>query len=71
MDIGRSLGRTEESKLSATDEDFGDVLISTTGKKCTADEIVWEVLEGSKPKVVTKDTKVCFLLDMCRFFSSF
>ena len=49
------------------DESFGEVLISTTGKLCTVDEVIWEILEYGDQRAVTEDTIFCVILDMCRY----
>ena len=62
--------KSEEVPVYSQDESFGEVLISTTGKLCTVDEVIWEILEGGEQKAITKDTIFCVILDMCRYNNS-
>ena len=60
----------EEVPVYSQDESFGEVLISITGKLCTVDEVIWEILEGGDQRAVTEDTIFCVIFDMCRFIEA-
>ena len=45
---------------------MGDVLLSVTGDPCTVDELLWQLLEGGKPRAISGVIAVCVVLDMCR-----
>ena len=59
--------KNEEVPVYSQDESFGEVLISITGKPCSVDEVIWEILEGGDQRAVTEDTIFCVILDMCRY----
>ena len=59
--------KNEAVPVYSQDESFGEVLISITGKLCTVDEVIWEILEYGDQRAVTEDTIFCVILDMCRY----
>ena len=59
----------EEVPVYSQDESFGEVLISITGKPCTVDEVIWEILEYGDQRAVTEETIFCVIFDMCRYIN--
>lgn len=49
-----------------TEDAIGEILLSVTGEACTVDELLWELLEGGKPRALNRVIAVCVVLDMCR-----
>ena len=49
-----------------TEDAMGEVLLSVTGEACTVDELLWELLEGGKPRALKRVIAICVVLDMCR-----
>ena len=64
--LGRPLAESDGVTAYAQDEPIGDVLLSVSGEPCTKDEVIWEILEGGKPRALRKDGIVCLVFDMCR-----
>ena len=81
--MGRPVATEKEVEICAAEESFGDVLMSvkgdvfaifvlpkkfhTPGDPIPVDELIWEVLQAGKPRALTKDVRICIILDMCRY----